>query len=107
MEANTDRNDRACVSVCRWGVRLRSEIEGFVQTIRKEDYFFFPSLRAISSTILGRMSARTLSTMLAISGSASKFVASSGLLSAPAATAIAALSRGRDSSESFSDVSDD
>jgi len=61
-------------------------------TSQETSYFFFPSLRAISSTIFGRMSARTLSTMLAISGSESREATSSGLLSAPAATAIAALS---------------
>src|SRR5689334_18106155 len=57
-------------------------------------YFFFPSFFAISSTIFGRMSARTLSTRLAISGSESSVAISSGLFSAPAATAIAALSSG-------------
>jgi hypothetical protein len=57
-------------------------------------YFFLPILREISSTILGRMSARTLSTMPAMSSGSESFAAraSSGLFSAPAATAMAAAS---------------
>src|SRR5439155_19323926 len=51
-------------------------------------FYFFPNLREISSTIFGRIPARTLSTMLAISGDSSDDEAeSAGLFSAPAATA--------------------
>jgi hypothetical protein len=57
-------------------------------------YFFFPILREISSTILGRRSARTLSTMPAMSSDSDSdaVCAPSGAFSAPAATAIAASS---------------
>src|ERR1700739_5076414 len=62
---------------------------------QQELYFLLPSLREISSTILGRRSFRTLSTMLAIAGSDSEpDVASSERRSAPTAAAMAAMSRG-------------
>jgi len=57
----------------------------------KITYFFFPSFLEISSTIFGRRSARTLSTMLATE-SESDGETSSGWLSAPTATAFAAVS---------------
>ena len=57
------------------------------------DYFFFPSLREISSKIFGRRSASMLSTMLAMAGSdAASAATSAELPSAPAATALAAIS---------------
>src|SRR5579862_2902734 len=62
---------------------------------QRELYFLLPSLREISSTIFGRRSFRTLSTMLAIAGSDSEpDDASSGRRSAPTAAAMAATSRG-------------
>src|SRR6201997_1795564 len=68
------------------------------QTSRSDQpelYFLLPSLREISSTILGRRSLRPLSTMLAIAGSDSEPAdTSSGRRSAPTAAAMAATSRG-------------
>jgi hypothetical protein len=58
--------------------------------------YFFPILREISSKILGRKSARTLSTMLAMAAGSDWESAGSGVFSAPAATAMAAASCGVD-----------
>src|SRR5258708_3937093 len=56
----------------RGGYEVREEVVLDLRA-RSDEYpererYFFPSLREISSTIFGRMPARTLSTMLAISG---------------------------------------
>src|SRR5579864_8730039 len=80
------------------GGRPRSRIKKLIPESSK-GYFFLPSLREISSTILGRRSASTLSTMLAISPLSWFMEASSGAFSAPAATAMAASERSLSSAD--------
>src|SRR5208337_614535 len=80
---------------------MRRKSEVILVEFLRADYFFLPILREISSTILGRKSARTLSTMLAISSdSDSDVCAPSGAFSAPAATAMAAASSGAAAADS-------
>ena len=69
------------------------------------DFYFLPNLREISSTIFGRRFARTLSTMLAIAGSASNSDAASSTGFPPTVAAIAAVSRGEAGSASPRELS--